>query len=69
MIACAARVMCAKKFLIGRYIFHMYYKYGVLVFGDDGIGPVDEFKRTKCVQGWSCKLWEGAIIICNAIIL
>ena len=25
----------------------------VLVSGDDGTGPADEFKRTKRVQGWS----------------
>ena len=33
--------------------FSYYCKYRVLAFGDNGIGPVDESKRTKRVQGWS----------------
>ena len=42
----------------------LYCKYGVLVFGDDGTGLVDESKRTKRVQGWSRQIMgEGLLIL------
>ena len=55
--ACAARLMCAKEFVIKKILHFSYYcKYGVLVFGDDGKGPADESKKTKRVQGWLTKI-------------
>ena len=34
-----------------------------VTFACDGMGPADEFKRTKRVQGWSCLNWLGGILI------
>ena len=47
--------------ICNRMILHFSYycKYGVLVFGDDGTGPADEFKRTKRVHGWSRQIMGG----------
>ena len=54
----------------GMIHFSYYCKYGVLVFGDDGTGPADEPKRTKCVLGWSRQIMGGWLfIICNTITL
>ena len=47
--------ICNRKILNFLY----YCKYGILVFGDDLTGPVDESKRTKRVQGWSRQIMEG----------
>ena len=54
-----ARDVC--KGICDRMILHFLYycKYGILVFGDDGTGPADEFKRTKRVQGWFCQIMRG----------
>ena len=49
--------------------FSYHYKYGVLVFDDDGTGPADEPKRTKRVQGWSRQIVRRGFIICNTITL
>ena len=43
--------------------FSYYCKYGVLVFDDDGTGPADESKRTKCAQGWSRKIMGGRLLL------
>ena len=40
--------ICHRKILH----FSYYCKYEVLIFGDDGTGPVDESNRTKRVHGW-----------------
>ena len=32
-------------------------------FGCDGMGPTDESKRTKRVQGWSRQNWLSGILI------
>ena len=53
------RVMCAKEFVIDDTTFSYHYKHGVLAFGNDGTGPVDESKRTKRVQGWSRQIMGG----------
>ena len=41
--------------------FSYYCKYGIWVFGDDGTGPADEFKRTKRVQVWSRQTMEKGL--------
>ena len=64
-----ARDVC--KGICNRMILNFsYFKYWVLVFGDDGTGPADESKRTKRVQGWSRQFMGGGFfIICNTITL
>ena len=57
--------ICNRKILN----FSNYFKYGVLVFGDDGTSPADESERTKRIQGWSCQIMGGFFIICNTITL
>ena len=49
--------------------FLYYYKYGVLVFGDDGTGPADESKRTKRVQGWSRQIMRGRLLLFAILLL
>ena len=49
--------------------FSYYCKYGVLAFGDDGIGPVVESKRTKRVQGWSRQIMGGKLLIFAILLL
>ena len=34
-----------------------------VTFACDGTGPADEYKRTKCVQGWSRLNWLGGVLI------
>ena len=34
-----------------------------VTFACDKMGPADESKRTKCVQGWSRLNWLGGIFI------
>ena len=34
-----------------------------VTFVCNGMGPTDESKRTKHVQGWSCLNWLGGILI------
>ena len=55
----STRVMCAKEFVIDDTTLSCNCKYGVLAFGNDGTGPVDESKRTKRVQGWSRQIMGG----------
>ena len=43
--------------------FSYYCKYGVLAFGDDGTGPADESKRTKCIQGWAHQIMGGRLLL------
>ena len=43
--------------------FPYYCKYGVLVFGDDGIDSADESKMTKRVQGWSRQIMGGGFLL------
>ena len=64
-----ARDVC--EGICNRLILHFSYycKYGILVFGDDGTDPADEFKKTKRVQGWSRQIKGVAFIICNTITL
>ena len=38
-------------------------------FGDDGIGPADESKRTKRVQGWSRQILGGDFLFFVILIL
>ena len=42
--------ICNKKII---HFFIFYCKYEVLIFCNDGTGPVDESNRTKRVHGWS----------------
>ena len=57
-----ARDVC--EGICDRMILHFSYcKYGVLVFGDDGTGLADESKRTKHVQGWSCQIVGGRLLL------
>ena len=49
--------------------FLYYSKYGVLVFGDDGAGPADESKRTRRVQGWSCQIMGGGLLLFALLLL
>ena len=51
--------------ICNRMILHFSYycKYGVLVFGNDVTGPANESKRTKQVQGWSCQIKEGRLLL------
>ena len=41
VIACAARVMCAKELVIERYYFFILLQILGLLFGDDGTGLAD----------------------------
>ena len=60
VIACAARVMCAKEFVIEKgLIFHIVANTGVLFFGDDETRSADESKETKRAQGWSRQIIRG----------
>ena len=38
-------------------------------FGDDRAGPADESKRTKRVQGWSCQIMEGRLLLFAILLL
>ena len=49
--------------------FSYYCKYGVLAFGDDGTSPADESKRTKRVQGWSCQIMGGRLLLFAILLL
>ena len=49
--------------------FSYYCKYGILAFGDDGTGPIDESKRTKRVQGWSCQIMGGKLLLFAILLL
>ena len=49
--------------------FLYYCKYGVLTFGDDGTGPADESKRIKHVQGWSCQIMGGRLLLFAILLL
>ena len=57
--------------ICNRMILHFSYycKYGVLVFGDDGTGPDDEFKRAKRVQGWSRQIIGGRLLLFAILLL
>ena len=48
--------ICSRKILH----FSDYCEYGILVFGDDGIGLADEFKGKKRVEGWSFQITGGS---------
>ena len=49
--------------------FSYYSKYGALVFGDDGTGPADESKKTKCVQRWSRQIMGGRLLLFAILLL
>ena len=58
------------KEICNRMIHFLYFcKYGILVFGDDKTGPADEFKRMKCVQGWSRQIMEGRLLLFAILLL
>ena len=38
-------------------------------FGDNGIGPADESKRTKCVQEWSRHIMGGRFLLFEILLL
>ena len=43
--------------------FLYYCKYGILIFGDDEIGPADGSKRTKRVHGWPRRITRGRLLL------
>ena len=49
--------------------FSYYCEYGILAFGNDGIGPTDESKRTKRVQGWSHQIIGGKLLLFAILLL
>ena len=63
-----ARDVC--EGICNRMIHFSYYcKPRVLVFGDDGTGPVDESKRTKRIQGWSRQIMGGRFLLFVILLL
>ena len=64
-----ARDVC--EGICNRMVLHFSYycKYGVLVFGDDGTGPADEFKRTKCVQRWPHQIMAERLLLFAMLLL
>ena len=62
------KIVC--KEICNRMIHFSYYcKYGVLVFHDDETGPADEFKRMKRVQGCSCEIMGGRLLLFAILLL
>ena len=60
--------ICNRKIHVPHFSY--YCKYGILFFGDDGTGPVDESKNDKTRPRMvSSNYWRGASIICNIITL
>ena len=49
--------------------FSYYCKYEVLACGDNGTSPADEYKRQKRVQGWSCQIMGGRLLLFAILLL
>ena len=70
MIACAVRVMCTKEFVIKRYyIFHIIENMEFCFLMITGQALLMTPKGRNASRDGLIKLWEGAFIICNTIIL
>ena len=70
VIACAARMMCAKEFVIERYyIFHIIANMGFWFLVMTGQALLMSPKGRNASRDGLVKLWEGDFIICNTITL
>ena len=70
VIVCAARVMCAKEFVIkGYYIFRIIANMGFWILVMTGRALLMSPNGRNASRDGLVKLWEGAFIICNPITL
>ena len=67
VIACTTREVCEE--ICNRMILHFHIIANMGFWFLVMTGPADEFKRTKRVQGWSCQIMEGRLLLFAILLL